>query len=405
AGTRVIDPEHPFRIEDAAGFAGDPADPDAVRHSRVSGDLPFLTGFDAEGEDGDKDARMSQSSPSGSTMVHHIMHSPSADFVVGNGASDFGWGNMILFKSKDLKKWTYCGKLIYEQKGFDRDFFRLNGVYECPDFFESNGQEIILASPQNLPKKGHKFENQHSTIYIAGKLNYETGRYQMAKIRELDAGFDFYAPQSMRLPDGRIVMIAWKEMWDRTYPMVEDGWAGTYTLPRELEWKNGHLYQYPVRELCSYRQNPVSAKNVPLSSDKEVRIPGMEGNVIELDALIDPGTASKVGVKIFVGSGHETVLTYDPAQNTLVFDRTRGGLRIEGREDNVNIRTLDVKPEGTLRLQIFLDICSAEVFVNGGRYVLTGNVYADLTDTGIAFFAEGGEGRLLSAVKYDLVVE
>ncbi|MCR5294427.1 MAG: glycoside hydrolase family 32 protein, partial [Lachnospiraceae bacterium] len=47
AGTRVIDPEHPFRIEDAAGFAGDPADPDAVRHSRVSGDLPFLTGFDA----------------------------------------------------------------------------------------------------------------------------------------------------------------------------------------------------------------------------------------------------------------------------------------------------------------------------------------------------------------------
>ena len=38
----------------------------------------------------------------------------------------------------------------------------------------------------------------------------------MKEICELDSGFDFYAPQVVKMPDGRNIMIAWKEMWDRS---------------------------------------------------------------------------------------------------------------------------------------------------------------------------------------------
>ncbi len=57
---------------------------------------------------------------------------------------------------------------------------------------------------------------------------------------------------------------------------------------------------------------------------------------------------------------------------------------------------------GIVSFRIFLDVSSAEVFLNGGKGVMTGNIYSGEGDTGISFFAEGGDAKLLSVKKYDL---
>ncbi len=312
-----------------------------------------------------------------------------------------GYGNLILFKSEDLAKWSYCGRLFRQQEGMDPDYFRLEGVYECPDIIESNGQTIILSSPQKMPQKKYMYANINSTVWMAGDLDYETGRFQIRNVRQIDDGFDFYAPQCMRLPDGRTIMIAWKEMWGRSFPTEEYGWVGTYTLPRELVFRDGHLYQYPVRELAAYRKNEVIA--VGETIDGEIACPGIEGNVIELDVTLNPLYTEKCGVKFFVGGGRETVLTYEPEAGTLTFDRSRSGIVPTGKEDTA-VRVIEIGPMKSLRLQIFLDVSCAEVFVNWGQYVMTGNVFPEAGDTGVRFFAEGGKARLVSAVKYDIVV-
>ena len=314
-----------------------------------------------------------------------------------------GYGNMILMHSTDLYHWEYNGRLIWPQEELDDAFFHLDGVYECPDYFESNGTEIVISSPQDLPQIGHEYQNIHSMLYMEGKLDFETGHFHIHSIHELDGGFDIYAAQLLRMPDGRKIMIAWKEMWDRSFPTRPDGWAGTYTLPRELSFHDERLYQTPVVEIERYRRNRVEASDIALQ-DEEKAIDGFEGDCAEIFVSFEPGDAKQLGVKVFVGEEHETVLYYDAQQRAVVFDRTKGGIPIEGREDDLNTRTTDIDPEERLRFRIFLDISSIELFINDGRYTMTGNVYPDVGDIGIRFFAEGGTAKIVEAVKYDIVV-
>ena len=337
-------------------------------------------------------------------QVHHVLENPSDLAVLGGDMDLLGYGNMILFRSKDLDHWEYLGRLIYRQPGFDEEYFKLDGVYECPDYFESNGQEIVLASPQRLPKMGNMYENQHSVVWIAGEMDFETGRFHMSHIQEMDAGFDFYAAQSMAMPDGRQVMMAWKEMWDRDFPSREDNWAGTYTFPRELTWKNGWLYQWPVRELEAYRKNKAATGGIVLHQGA-ISVEGISGDVIELDVELQLQGAKKAGLKVFAGQEHETLIYYDCDKKAVIFDRTHAGIHLSGVEENTDIRTCDIEEEDTLRLHVLLDRYSVEVFINDGRYTMTGNVYPDPEDTDVEIFCEGGSCAVLSAVKYDICVE
>jgi beta-fructofuranosidase len=251
---------------------------------------------------------------------------------------------------------------------------------------------------------GNMYENQHSVVWIAGEMDFETGRFHMSHIQEMDAGFDFYAAQSMAMPDGRQVMMAWKEMWDRDFPSREDNWAGTYTFPRELTWKNGWLYQWPVRELEAYRKNKAATGGIVLHQGA-ISIEGISGDVIELDVELQLQGAKKAGLKVFAGQEHETLIYYDCDKKAVIFDRTHAGIHLSGVEENTDIRTCDIEEEDTLRLHVLLDRYSVEVFINGGRYTMTGNVYPDPEDTDVEIFCEGGSCAVLSAVKYDICVE
>ena len=316
-----------------------------------------------------------------------------------------GWGNLCLLKSNDLYNWSYIGHLLYPQPELYSEFYKLDGVFECPDYFVTDsGEEVLLSSPQNLPKSGDDYQNIHSGLYMIGHLDFETGRFDVQKVGEVDHGFDFYAAQTLRMPDGRIIMIAWKEMWDRSFPSAKkEEWAGTYTLPRELSVKDGQLIQKPVREIMNCRKNPAEVPEVTVK-DGETSLPGIAGNVIELCFEMTLQDANKAGVKLFCSTEHETLLYYDRKKGQIVFDRTRGGQELSGREKDVNVRVCSIKEEETIRFDIFLDVTSIEAFINDGAYVMTGNVYPDPSKAaGIRFFAKGGSALFRRIRKYDIV--
>ena len=61
----------------------------------------------------------------------------------------------------------------------------------------------------------------------------------------VDAGFDFYAPQSFEDAAGRRLMIGWSGCPDATAenPTVARGWQCALTVPRELSIRDGKLCQ------------------------------------------------------------------------------------------------------------------------------------------------------------------
>ncbi len=323
--------------------------------------------------------------------------------IMGTKAQDYG--NIALYRSKDLINWQFQGYCMNGTDPKDDNYYRLNAVYECPCFAEVDGKQILICSPQFLPQEGCRFQNVHSVVYMVGRLDLESGRFHYDKFEEVDSGFDFYAAQTTTMPDGRVVLSAWMQMWDRNLPSQPDGWAGAMVLPRELHYKNGRLYQTPVREIENYRLNRVERKDIALGGDL-VRIEGIAGDTLELITEFETGNAERVGIKLFEGKEHETLLYYDCKKGEVVLDRSCSGVPLAGVEENNATRSVEVPvTDGKITLRVFLDNTSIEAFVNDGYAVLTANVYADEEDEGISFFAAGGTAKLNRVTKYDIVVK
>ena len=421
AGARVLTKEE-LAAKEAAGVKETAGTGSRTGDNRTSG-AEVVSAADGAGSESSSPVTSGSAGVEGGTKAH----SPSAQWKApatgtemevrapsagpASGAEEeekAGYGNLILCRSKDLLHWEYVGHLLDRdtegQIPLDEEHFRLNGVYECPDYIVLDGKEIILSSPQNLPQIGKAYQNVHSGIYMFGELDFESGRFRVDEIGEVDSGFDFYAAQTLRMPDGRVVLIAWKEMWDRNFPTRTEGWAGTDTLPREMSVVDGRLVQKPVREIGKYRRGKVTSACLQ-ADDTSLSVEGVCGNTIEIRVTLEPGTAARSGLKLFCGSEHETLVYYDRAEGDIVFDRSRSGIPFTGQEEDVDRRVCHIGAMDSIDLHFFLDVSSIEVFIDGGHYVMTGNVYPEIgQDTGVRFFAEGGSSTFRGLVKYDIVV-
>ena len=167
--------------------------------------------------------------------------------ILGSQGQD-GHGRVITYRSKDLKDWQYLGA-ITKAKALATEGY----MWECPDFFELAGKDVLLLSPQGIEADGQKYLNLFQTGYFVGKYDYQKNIFSHGSFTELDHGHDFYATQTMLAPDGRRLVFGWMDMWESDFPEKADGWAGALTLPRELILKDDKLYMRPIKELSQLR--------------------------------------------------------------------------------------------------------------------------------------------------------
>lgn len=317
-------------------------------------------------------------------------------YMVVGSRDKSGGTQVLLYRSDDLKKWIYVGCP-----------YRITGerlMCECPDYFTLGGEEVLFTSIQFLQRDGWRNENVHTARYFTGKMDFSNGNFRPDKGDEVDGGFDFYAPQTFTAADGRRVMMAWMQMWDRTYVTAPEGWVGAATLPRELTIKDGKLYQNPVREIENYRKNPVKVENIPVDGERTVG--KISGTGCEIIFTLNMGNAERAGVRLFCGKDFKVSLYFDRASGFLVFDRTDMGKFVTGNPFERDALVRSVKVGGDkIQLRLFLDVSSVEVFVNGGERAMTGLVYPPSGADGITFFSEGGTAAIERLEKYDIIIE
>lgn len=308
--------------------------------------------------------------------------------VLGSKTNDEK-GQVLLYRSKDLLSWEFLNVAAKGEGNF-------GFMWECPDLFRLDGKDVLIMSPQGVKPEGDLYHNLHQSGYIFGTLNYETGILDHGAFELLDYGFDFYAPQTTIDDQGRRVMIAWMAMWENDMPEQEFGWAGAITLPRILTLTNGKLISEPAPELKALRQNEISFENVQL--EKELQLKGIEGECVELEVTIDVKQASSFGLKLRINEqrNEETLLTYQVAEETLVFDRNQSGKGPGGvRKAPVSLK------ENQLQLRVFIDHSSIEVFAQRGEKVMTARIYPGEEAKGISFFVDG-EITITSVKKWDM---
>lgn len=317
------------------------------------------------------------------------------------GTKSGGFGNIAMFRSDDLKKWSFVGLAFDESQ---REYVS-RGVCECPSRALLNGKEVLIYSPQYMPNNGSKFRNIHSSVYIVGSFNYETGAFTGGEIQDIDSGFDFYAPQVTVHLDGRTVMTAWMQMWDRNIPTAQDGWSGAMILTRQISLDGERLVQLPVRELENYLADEQTCGDMTLYNEVK-DIDCFRGDCSEIVFTLKKGDANRAGIEFFKGNSHRTYLYYHAHSGRIVLDRVRSGIDIRGAENEEIYwkRSVEAPAGEYINFRILLDNTSAEIFIGDGKSVMTANVYADESDDGVAFFADGGTAGIIGAKKYTIKI-
>ena len=307
------------------------------------------------------------------------------------------------YGSKDLKEWTLLS--TFGPAGVP---VAQKSNWECPDLFP-------------LPIEGEPGESRwvlhvgmgdgHTSGGSGGE--YFIGRFDGTAFHNdnpsdtilwEEYGKDNYAAISwdgIAGPNGERYWAGWMSNWRYANQAPTHPWRNGLTLPRllslrrlpeglrlvskpapELQALRGDEYRYDARELTPSR---------PFVPEREAW-----GDALEIEAEFEMGSADEVGIAVRKGEDEETRVGYDARRGELFVDRTRSGRadfspHFAGRHGGpVGIRN------GRLKLQIFVDRNSVEVFGNDGEAVVTDLVFPKPESRGLEAYAKGGSARLAS---------
>lgn len=271
--------------------------------------------------------------------------------IVGAQREDLT-GDTLIYKSKNLSDWECQGSFV------DHDH-RFGYMWECPDVLHFAENDVFVFSPQGLPERGEYYKNPNQSGYMVGKLS-NTGKFNgdLSDFKELDRGFDFYAPQSFKVND-RTIMFGWmsamNEEAERAVPTIQEGWIHALTLPREVVLMNGVLYQKPLPELQLLRLDGMHYKG-EIQSSSEWVLPSTQAELIVDFSLLTEN------FKMIIRDAVQ--IDYDQEQNSLIVWRTNWltGER-EYRRASLNNKLA--------KMQIFIESSSLEIFVNEGEEVFS----------------------------------
>ena len=365
--------------------------PDGSKQVRQNQCLAVGNGLDYE-KDGGNPVIMADQLPPGSSLEDFRdpkvwKEDGSFYTVVGSRAED-GSGQIALFSSEDLKQWRFCSIL-------DRCENRYGKMWECPDFFRLQDNQVLIVSPQDMMAEGLEFHNGNGVICLIGDYEKEQFRFHRKAVQSSDYGLDFYAAQTLETADGRRILIGWMKSWDANLFPEGFRWNGMMTVPRELTMKNGRIYANPVRELERYRRKEVSYKNLDLSG--KVELPELRGRTADITVELKEGTYECFRMLVAQNQRFYSEILYDPKKEILTFDRTYSGLC----RDFACRRSMAVKArDGRVSLRLLLDRYSVEIFANDGESVLTAIIPTPQEADGIRFEVQGKVKA--DIVKYEL---
>ena len=188
---------------------------------------------------------------------------------------------------------------------------------------------------------------------------------------------------------------------------MPSGWAGVHTIGRLLSInEDGILHYKPIEEIKSLRHRHWHFDSQRIDESPGKLLDGVEGDMLEIVADIDPGDSTTCGLILRASPGLEeqTRIVLDRREETLVVDHTQASL-----DPKVHLHVYRSRPTGKvhggpfrlrngepLSLRIFVDRSIIEVYANDRR-CLTSRVYPALAHSiHIGSFASGGTAVMQS---------
>ncbi len=341
---------------------------------------------------------------------------------------------MRFYKSHNLKDWTYIS-------AFGKGYGAQPNQFECPDFFPMtvNGKQKWVMIVNINP--GCMFGGS-ATEYFVGDFDGKTftcdDTPDVAKF--LDYGKDHYATVTFyNAPDGRIVALPWMSNWQYANVTPIKQYRGANALPRDLKLyeKDGEYYVAAdaSKEVKRLRKQEKTVGSFTGAKTLKNLFAKSDG-AFEIECDVTPNAADIAGIDISNSKGEVTKVYFDMQAKRLVMDRTQSGLTDFGKlaepheiekeydlhehrgnntpmrqQNSVNYQNdfalgtwgpLALCNGKTYHLHIFVDNCSVEAFVDGGRIAMTNLVFPTKPYNNLRFYSVGGKASFKNVKVYKL---
>ena len=335
---------------------------------------------------------------------------------------------MRFYSSPNLRDWTYVS-------AFGQGYGAQPNQFECPDFFQlpvdgnPNKKKWVMIVNIN---PGCLFGGSATEYFIGdfdGKNFVCDSKPSIAKF--LDYGKDHYATVTFSGVQDRVLGIAWMSNWQYANVTPIRQYRGANTLPREFKLftgKDGQIYMSSnvVPEVAGLRKSFKRLPDLVITQGKESKnLSSSKENAFEMEMDVTPGDAAKTGFILYNEKGEKVNIYFDMKAGRLVMDRTESGRtkfgekaeahKIEKEFDlhehreikepfrklnSVNYKNdfalgtwapLSLCDSKTYHLDVFVDKCSIEIFVNGGRIAMTNLVFPTQPYTSVKFYSDGNK--------------
>ena len=338
---------------------------------------------------------------------------------------------MRFYKSTDLKHWEYVS-------AFGRGYGAQPNQFECPDFFPLtiNGKQKWVMIVNINP--GCLFGGS-CTEYFVGDFdgNNFICDNKPEKAKFLDFGKDHYATVTFSNLGERIVAVPWMSNWQYATLTPTQQFRSCNSLPRELRLfeKDGDYYvsANAVEETKVLRKQTVEMGDFVCEDNGDVKHVGGNG-AFEVEADITADNAKTVGIELSNDKGERTIIYLDLDKKRIVMDRTESGETGFGKraipheiENNYEFTVRKDNPmtlrqqysvnyvndfalgtwaplnlcDGSKRhLDIFVDKCSVELFVDGGRIAMSNLVFPTKPYDRVRFYSIDGKAKVENAKAY-----
>ena len=335
---------------------------------------------------------------------------------------------MRFYSSPNLRDWTYVS-------AFGQGYGAQPNQFECPDFFQlpvdgnPNKKKWVMIVNIN---PGCLFGGSATEYFIGdfdGKNFVCDSKPSVAKF--LDYGKDHYATVTFSGVQNRVLGIAWMSNWQYANVTPIRQYRGANTLPREFKLftgKDGQIYMSSnvVPEVAGLRKTFKRLPDLVIAQGKDSKgLSSSKENAFEMEMDVTPGDAAKTGFILYNEKGEKVNIYFDMKAGRLVMDRTESGRtkfgekaeahKIEKEFDlhehreikepfrklnSVNYKNdfalgtwapLSLCDSKTYHLDVFVDKCSIEIFVNGGRIAMTNLVFPTQPYTSVKFYSDGNK--------------
>lgn len=293
------------------------------------------------------------------------------------------------YTSPDLIHWVHGSEFGPGQGS-------MAGVWETPDLFELSLENnetrwvLTVGVQAGAPAGGS------GTQYFIGTFDGKTftSENPVETVLWADYGADYYAAQAWNdEPSGRRLMIAWMNNWKYALFIPSEGQRGVFSIVRELSLVRTadgiRLRQTPISELQSLREKQEDWQEQVIQPKTNI-LADIRGIALEIIAEFKiTAKTESFGFRVRMGENEQTDIRYSVKEKCLSGDRSHSG-QVDFNDDFAAIHSADISPlDDIIRLHIFVDSKSVEVFANDGIVTFTDSIFPGEESQGLELFAEG----------------